>query len=176
MVYHSINDKDIPSYYCTWYPVLHLWDLQHVKSIWSHKCFAVLYHDVFLILTFLFPSGWHHIEDGSLLSPASAAPILFISIRLIVLKLSGSKASIQPLEKTWFLGLWQVTENTFLVKLRFLTNVVLYDVRWKSRSVPAPVLWFSPSRQLGTTHSSTLPAWDGGENQGGKSVRTHGLR
>ncbi|XP_025920807.1 peroxisomal membrane protein PMP34 isoform X8 [Apteryx rowi] len=52
-------------------------------------------------------TGWHHIEDGSLSSPVFAAPILFIFILLIVLKLSGSKVSIQPLEKTWFLGLLQ---------------------------------------------------------------------
>lgn len=174
MVYHSINDKDIPSQYCTQYPVLHLWDLQRVKSARSHKCFAVPYHDVFLTLTFFFPSGWHHIEDGSLLSPASAAPILFISTHLIVLKLSGSKVSIQPLEKTWFLGLLQVmeyTENTFLVKLRFLTNILLYEVRWRSRSVPAPVLWFSLSRQLGTTQLLTCPLSQGGMGERIREVK-----
>jgi len=72
-----------------------------------------------LTMAFSFPLGWHHIEDGSLLSPAFAAPILFIFIHLIVLKLSGSKVSIQPLEKTWFLGLLQV----ILKNLNFIRNV-----------------------------------------------------
>lgn len=74
-----------------------------------------------LTMTFCSPLGWHHIEDGSLLSPAFAAPILFIFIHLIVLKLSGSKVSIQPLEKTWFLALLQVV----LKNLDFIKNVFL---------------------------------------------------
>lgn len=69
-------------------------------------------------MTFSSPLGWHHIEDGSLLSPAFAVPILFIFIHLIVLKVSGSKVSIQPLEKTWFLGLLQVR----LKNLNFIQN------------------------------------------------------
>jgi len=39
------------------------------------------------------------------------------------------------------------------------------------------VSWFNPSRQL-SPHSCllTLHWWDGGENQKGKSEKTHGLR